>query len=143
VPNSQIRYPDPAQSKEALVIGQNDEDQLNFGWYEPDWDGEHVFRWTTQHASAFFRLRGQVSACTIAFLGLERPQKVRMIARALGSLKPLGENIFELSPPGWTWRTYKMHLPAGCYELLLVSENEYLDPNGRILGVAVSLIRFE
>ncbi len=136
-------WPDLEQPKPELVMGQNDAGQLYFGWYEPDWDGERVFRWTTQHASAVFRLRGQVSSCTVAFLGLERRQKVRLVVRRFGTLEALYENYFDVEPPGWTWRTFMTHLPAGCYELLLLSEAEYLDPKGRVLGIAVSLIRFE
>jgi len=143
VPNSVARDPDLARAGAVLVMGQNDEPHLNYGWYDLDWDGERVFRWTTQHASLLFRLPGQVTGCTVAFLGLERRQRVRMIVRAVGTLKPLNENSFELSPPGWTWTTFSMHLAAGAYELLFVADTEYLDSKGRILGVAVSMIRFE
>ena len=124
-------------------MGQNDERHLNYGWYEIDWDGTHVFRWTTQHASALFLLERQAIACTIAFLGLERRQKVRLILRRFGTLEVISEDSFDLSPAGWTWRTCMTHLPPGCNELLLVCDSEYRDPRGRTLGIAVSLIRFE
>ncbi len=143
LPNSGATSLALALSEGQLVMGQNDEPHLNFGWYEIEWDGTRVFRWTTQHASAIFLLRRQAIACTVAFLGLERRQKVRLLLRRFGTLETISEDSFDLSPPGWTWRTCMTHLPPGCYELLLVCDAEYRDTRGRTLGIAVSLIRFE
>ncbi len=135
---------DLAKAQSVLLMdGKDDIRQLNFGWYYAESDSTRTFRWSAPHASVLFRLREPVLSCTVTFLGLPSKRTVRILVRAFGSLKPLNETAFDLSPPGWMQRTFHVHLPAGCYELLLFCDNEYIDPAGRRLGVAVSLIRFE
>jgi len=144
VPNNLVNQPDPAQARPALVMdGKSDVHQLNFGWYHPEREGDTAFRWSAAHASALFRLPKPVLSCTVAFLGLPSKRSARIVVRALGSLTPLYDSEFEMSPPGWTWRTFNMHLPAGCYEMQLLCDDEYIDAAGQRLGVAVPLVRFE
>jgi GT2 family glycosyltransferase len=144
VPNNLVNRPNLAPPQPTLAMdGKDDVRQLNFGWYQPETDGARTFRWSAARASVVFRLVRPVVSCTVAFLGLPSKRDARIVVRALGSLTPLHESGFELSPPGWSWGTFPVHLPAGCYEVLLFCDDEYIDPTGRSLGIAVSSIRFE
>ncbi len=144
VPNNLLNRPDLKRARPVLAMdGQAELCQLNFGWYGPESDGATAFRWSAERASALFRLPRPVVSCTVSFRAQPATRRARIVVRALGSLTPLYESGFELAPPGWTWRTFLVHLPPGCYEVLLVCDDEYIDPIGRRLGVAVSVIRFD
>ena len=142
-PANQASRPDLARAQNSIVLdGTGDTAQLNFGWYQAERDHNRPFRWSAPQASALFRLRKPVLACTIAFVG-SRDREARIVMRPAGSLAPCVDQTFRMPGNEWTWRTFPMHLPAGCYELLFLCKDVLIDSAGRRLGLAVSSIAFE
>lgn len=143
VPNNQANYPDLGQAHNEVVFdGKSDAHQLNFGWYDVQYDGTTAFRWSASQASVLFRLRKPVITCTLGFAG-SKDRKARILIRPLGSLNRCLDETFPMSGKVRTWRTFPVHLPAGDYELLILCEDVLVDEWARTLGVAVSLIRFD
>jgi GT2 family glycosyltransferase len=142
-PSNSSNRPDLAQAQPVLLMdGESDVHQLNFGWYKPESDGATKFRWSGGQASALFKFRKPMLTCTIAFAGSDN-REARVKVRPLGAADPCLDESVKLPRARWTWRTFRAHLPAGNYELLLSCNDEFADATGRRLGVAVSSIRFE
>ncbi len=143
-PNNQACHPDPAHAQAVLALdGKSDVHQLNYGWYYPERDATEAFRWSAPPvASALFTLRKPVRTCSLTALGTNGHSAARIVVRPFGALDEVASAAF-YPATGWRTRTFPMHLPAGSYELMLHSENGFIDRSGRKLGVAVSSIRFE
>lgn len=143
-PNNQACRPDPAHAQAVLVLdGRSDVHQLNFGWYYPESDAAVAFRWSAPPAaSALFTLRKPAWTCSVKFLGTPASGAARIAVRPLGTLDEVAAAVFQPSTQ-WQTRDFPMRLAAGIYELMLLSENGFIDQSGRKLGVAVSSIRFE
>lgn len=143
-PNNQLNHPDLSAARHFLWLdGKYDANQLNFGWYYAEHDGVLGFRWSAPQASAFFKLPTPAFACALTFHGPEQEHNARLLVRKLGSLEPLAEVSFPLTPKEWQRRAFPMHLAPGHYEVLLLCEGKFIDPSGRTLGAAVSGIEFE
>ncbi len=143
-PNNQSCHPDPAQAQPVISLdGKSDTGQLNFGWYYPERDGKVAFRWSAPPvASALFTLHKPALTCSVTALSTTARSAARIVVRPFGSLDEIATAAFYPSA-AWQTRTFQMRLPPGSYELMLHSENGFIDRSGRKLGVAVSSIRFE
>ena len=144
-PNNQGYHPDPAHAQPVLALdGKSDVQQLNFGWYYPENYLAVPFRWSAPPvASALFTLRKPALTCSLKFLGTPGSRAARIVVRPFGTLDEVaGAAAFQPSTE-WQTRSFPIRLPAGSYELMLLSDNGFIDQSGRKLGVAVSSIRFE
>ncbi|HXR37392.1 MAG TPA: hypothetical protein VN754_15650, partial [Candidatus Binataceae bacterium] len=80
--------------------------------------------------------------CSLKFLGTPGSRAARIVVRPFGTLDEVAAAAFQPSTE-WQTRSFPIRLPAGSYELMLLSDNGFIDQSGRPLGVAVSSIRFD
>jgi GT2 family glycosyltransferase len=132
---------DKDSAESYLKIGDCDETQLGFGWYEREnWSGKQV-RWTTNYASAFLR-RLDRNKNFNEFIEIEIYNPLRTAIELYLNDQIAGE--FEFKEPGW--KTFSTRI-IDQEELQKVSlktqgfrpsEINPLSDDKRLLGVAVS-----
>ena len=135
--------PNPEEAGASLVMGSaQDASFLHFGWYEQETDGQQVFRWSDQFASALFSL-----SCTSASLRLfcrihPSAAAVKLSVRHFGDEQILIEHWIEAEGGIWQEQSVTLILAPGLYEVLLASKETAVDGAGRRIGMALSWLEF-
>jgi len=142
-PNNQAFIPNfKSLGKDLILDGHSDLHYLNFGWYYPERDGAISYRWTEAQASAFLKISSEIHSM---FIKLRAPQskeqKIKVIFRRLGEINPESE-VFVLANSDWQEKKYEVRLGEGFYELIISPETVVKGRCRRLLGVAVSYMRF-
>src|SRR5262249_52328254 len=119
IPNNRMFQPDLREARNYLMLdGSTDLLHLNFGWHDVERDEATLFRWTDEHASAFFRFAAPVHALAITLRGFLSTQLLKVTIRRPGRLAP----EFELcltTGAAWHTHTCSVDLAAGVYEVVL------------------------
>lgn len=139
--------PDLRKAQSALSLdGQRDTGRLQYGWHSVGHDSGVAFRWTAQHASAFFRLDEPGAHVTFEWIPCARGQQtVTIWIRPVGEVEPIWSAQVQDATVGWVWQRHRFEcaLPAGLYECVLQNAVPFLNDYGALLGSAIRSIAFE
>lgn len=139
-PNSARCRPDPAKAGDGLEASGNGA-ALNFGWYPAEHDPYHAMRWTSPAASAYVRVAGGTTHLEVVWRAASGDQQTTLRLRPVDRPVTAWQAI-DTPPTRWdAWR-YPCSLPAGVYELQLLTDPPYRDVHGRELGVGIARIAF-
>jgi GT2 family glycosyltransferase len=135
--------PDPAGWGCRLKFdGSTELTQLNFGWHflERSSNGR-TFRWTEEHASAFFRLSRAAITCRLTYFALRGGPIADITLRRIGTLDSVAR--FRLDARGgWEEAAVSCLLPPGSYEMVIAAVQPSKEQSGRTVGLAISSIDF-
>jgi GT2 family glycosyltransferase len=149
VPNYIVKSRDTLNQKQVkndLNIGDNDNEQLGYGWYEREnWNGKQI-RWTTNYASAFLKRLGKGSK-NEEFIEIEMYSPLRTEIELYLNDQIAGE--FEFKEPGWQTFNAKLIDQEELQKVLLTTQGfrpnkiNPLSSDKRLLGVAVSRLNIK
>ena len=131
--------PPPALAAAGATIAFDDgaAPQLGYGWYPVEVDGAQPMRWTAAAAAAFVRVPAATTRLACTWRAARGDQEVRLRLRRLDDLQA----VWEWSEvPGTAWNDVGTAcvVPAGAYELHILSSPAAGDSAGRELGVGVA-----
>jgi GT2 family glycosyltransferase len=137
-PDNRARRPHPDAARPHLIPGE-DELQLLFGWHPPSREGDVPFRRTATFASAVVRTRG-AARLAIHWRAAEADQRCEVLLRPMGDLTPVWRRSGSPPPRDWERQQHECPLPAGTYELQLLTSGATREGDA---GVAVSRVELE
>lgn len=136
-PANHLLEPDLARAGSAIAFATDAPPAaLVYGWYPVERDGSAAMRWTTGAASALLRLDAPAARLDAEWRTVRPDQDVTARLRHLDDLALAWEWS---GRPGTTWTAASLpcSVPAGSYELQLLTTPSVGDPGGRALGVGV------
>ncbi len=111
--------------------------QLGYGWYPMESDGAACMRWTAAAAVAYLHLPTATTQFACTWRTPRGDQEVTVRLRRLDAPQPVWE-WRDVPGVAWAEATTACAVPAGTYELQLVSDPPAGDAAGRELGVGVT-----
>lgn len=126
----------------VVNIGEDPNPALVYGWYYAE-RIEKPYRFSSRHASVLIRANKPSNTLMLSMGSFSAVKNFRVIVRLWGELEPFLE-FQGIVPNSAQWHeiSWPCKLPAGIYEILLLSEEAVFDGH-RTLGLPVSFISLQ
>lgn len=142
-PVTDLNRPDPEQAQSHLTLdGTNDLGALVYGFYVPQMDGDHRYRWMAEHGGLLLRASRGTRSLRIDYMVAMPRTQIRLEIRPLDARRCLWSGAVRTSkePFGWTSAELPVGVRAGTYLLTLSASQASRPPDGAVRSLALKRV---